>query len=144
MSKKKNPPANAKDTIRDLAAKGVAVRTIAKQLGTSLDTLNRWRNENPELEEALQDGWKQEETSLVGALYSRAINGTGQPAVTAAIFLLKSRHGYRENEPLDQDRPQINIYNLPASTDHKTYEAHVLRKKVEQGRKERLEEGEGE
>mgnify|MGYP006303973153 CR=1 FL=1 len=90
-----------------------------------------------QLEEALQDGWKQEETSLVGALYNRAINGTGQPAVTAAIFLLKSRHGYRENEPLDQDRPQINInFDLPGAVDPKTYEAEVLRKKVEKGQGE--------
>jgi transposase-like protein len=132
MSAKKYPPENACSVIEEMAARGADIRSIAKALGCTDKVFLRWREENPELEEALKDGRAFEHDKLVGKLLDTAINGTGKEAVTCAIFLLKARHGYRENQEMQQEGPQVNItFELPGSLDPKTYEAHVLKKAIE-------------
>lgn len=135
----KFPPKNAEQIVEKLASQGNSEKTIAKALGISHDTWPKWKDTKyPELGEALQRGRAIEHDQLVGALFDTAINGKGAQAVTAAIFLLKARHGYRENEPLDQGGPQVNItFELPGSVDPKTYEAQVLKKAVEPGKSQK-------
>ena len=132
MSAKKYPPENACSVIEEMAARGADIRSIAKALGCTDKVFLRWREENPELEEALKDGRAFEHDKLVGKLLDTAINGTGKEAVTCAIFLLKSRHGYNENAPQDKDVPQVQInFALPGALDAQTYEAEILKKSVE-------------
>jgi len=133
MSAKKNPPQNAYSLVRELAAKGADQRSIARALEVSYPTFERWREEHPEIiDEALKEGRSQEHDVLVGSLLDTALNGKGAQAVTAAIFLLKARHGYRENQDLQLDKPQVTInFELPGAVDQQTYEAKILKKSVE-------------
>ncbi|MFO7877089.1 MAG: hypothetical protein R6U55_10965 [Desulfovermiculus sp.] len=146
MSHKKHPPENAATVIEEMSARGADIRSIAKALGCSDHVLARWREEKPELEEALKNGRAHEHDLLVGKLLDTAINGTGKEAVTCAIFLLKARHGYNENATQDQAGPQVNItFELPGSLDPKTYEAHVLKQAIEpaKGKKKKAKKDDG-
>ena len=138
MSHKKDPPENACSIIRELAAKGADQRTIARAFDVNFKTFNRWREDHEEIAEALADGRSQEHEALVGTLLDVALNGTGKEKVTAAIFLLKARHGYNENALQNQDAPQVQInFELPGALDVKTYEAQVLKKAVGPSKKDK-------
>ena len=126
--------------------RGADIRSIAKALGCTDKILMRWREENEELEVALQNGRAFEHDQLVGKLMDVAINGKGKEAITAAIFLLKARHGYNENATQDQAGPQVNItFELPGSLDPKTYEAQVLNQAIEpaKGKKKKAKDNDG-
>ena len=126
MSAKKNPPENAVDVIKTMAAAGHKQISIAKALGVAYDTYLRWREDHPEIQEALDIGLAQEHDLLVGSLLDQAINNKN---TTACIFLLKTRHGYRENEPLGDNRPQVTInFELPGALQPEVYEAEILKK----------------
>lgn len=135
----KFPPENAVDIVEKLSAKGNSQKTIARALGISHELWRHWRDEKyPKLGEAFERGRAVEHDKLVGALFDTAINGKGAQAVTAAIFLLKARHGYNENAIPDQNGPQVNItFELPGAVDPKTYEAQVLKKAVEPGKSQK-------
>ena len=138
MSHKKHPPENAATVIEEMAARGASILSIAKALGCSDHVLARWREENPELEEALKNGRAHEHDLLVGKLLDTAINGTGKEAVTCAIFLLKSRHNYNENALQNQDAPQVQInFALPGALDQSTYEAEILKQRIEPAKKDK-------
>ena len=110
---RKNLPANALDVIRQAAANGVNEVGIAQALGVDFRTWQRIRDEDPETKAVYQEARKAEEGKLVGVLFDKAVNK--QDSV-AAIFLLKARHGYRDQGPSDAGdttRPTINI-NIPA------------------------------
>ncbi|MDO8908998.1 MAG: hypothetical protein Q7W55_10945 [Pseudohongiella sp.] len=108
----KRPPANAVDVVRDLAGEGHALIGIARVLGTSADTLRRWFDEDEELKAALDEGREKERYSLHNVLYKAA---TEQSNTTAAMFLLKSRHGYREGDSSETaNRVSIN-FTLPGA-----------------------------
>lgn len=110
--KPKEAPGNAADRIEALAADGFSMRGVAAGLGTSADTLRRWFDEQPELQEAFERGRERERHTLHNALY-RAATELGN--MTAAMFLLKSRHGYREGDQADAaNRVSIN-FTLPAA-----------------------------
>jgi hypothetical protein len=109
---RKKPPGNAVELIRDLAADGFSVRGVAARLGTSQDTLRLWFERHPELHEAFEQGREVERYALHNALYRAA---TEQGNITASIFLLKSRHGYREGDQSDTaNRVTIN-FTLPGA-----------------------------
>lgn len=110
--KAKEAPGNAADRIEALAADGFSMRGVAAGLGTSADTLRRWFDERPELQEAFERGRERERHTLHNALYRAA---TEQGNASAAMFLLKSRHGYREGDQSDAgNRVSIN-FTLPAA-----------------------------
>ena len=114
------------DRVRNLAAMGNSLRTIAEELGIRWGTFLRRRKEDDLLEEAIQAGRGEEESALVGRLYQTATEGKGKEAITAAIFLLKARHGYREGEPLDRGVTQVGvIVNIPAPLDSEQYKQLV-------------------
>lgn len=133
MSAKKYPPENAVEVIQTMAASGNDQRSICKALGVGYDTWLRWKDEHDEIQEALNQGRAVEHDLLVGSLLESAVK---QKNVTACIFLLKTRHGYRENEPLNQGGPNIQInFELPGAVDPKTYEKQVLQKSIKEGQK---------
>ena len=108
----KHPPANAVEIIRELSATGHSVVGIAQQLKTSPHTLARWMDENPELKAALDQGREKERHTLHNVLYKAA---TESGNTTAAMFLLKARHGYREGDQGDSaNRVTIN-FQLPGA-----------------------------
>lgn len=94
------------------AAGGFSVVGVAQALGTSKDTLGRWLDEYPELKEAFDQGREQERYMLHNKLYRLAME---QDNASAAMFLLKARHGYREGDQGETaNRVSIN-FTLPGA-----------------------------
>lgn len=115
----KKPPADAAERIEALAADGFSVNGVASSLGTSKDTLRKWFDADPELQEAFDRGREKERHTLHNALY-RAATENGN--MTAAMFLLKSRHGYREGDQGETaNRVSIN-FTLPGAMNMKDFE----------------------
>lgn len=108
--------------VEELAARGVAVPTIAKALRMGKETFRRVRDRQPEVQEALDRGRAIEHDRLVAKLHELAMDGN----VTAVIFALKARHSYREGEPLEGggSAVQVNI-NLPSAMTPEDYRKMV-------------------
>lgn len=110
---RKPPPADdafpgfedAADRIRALAADGFTVQGVAQRLGTSRETMSRWLDERPDLREAFDQGRENERFALHNMLYRQAIE---QGNATAAMFLLKARHGYREGDQSEHGN-RVNV-----------------------------------
>ncbi|WP_051294644.1 hypothetical protein [Gemmobacter nectariphilus] len=83
--------------VEELAGRGCHLTTIARVLGMDVATLREVRRRDPEVDEAYQRGLAREHDALVGNLRAAADEGN----VVANIFLLKSRHQYREGEALE-------------------------------------------
>jgi hypothetical protein len=71
---------------------------IAARLDVHPETLRKWREEFPELQDAYEVGREAERHTLHSLLAKQASKGN----TTAAIFLLKAAHGYREGDQSDQ------------------------------------------
>lgn len=82
------------EIVEELAARGVAEATIAKALGMSKDAFRSVKRRDPAVQEAIDRGRAVEHDKLVGVLFEQAMSGQYVPA----MFLLKTRHGYREGE----------------------------------------------
>lgn len=109
----KNPPADAEQRITEMSAKGASKRGIALNLGVSIPTLNRWMEEDEKLQAAFDAGREKEHGSLFNALFVQA---TEKGNVTAAIFLLKSRHNYVDNGGGSEAQNKVSItFNLPGA-----------------------------
>ncbi|MFN3275076.1 MAG: hypothetical protein ACK41U_10415 [Paracoccus sp. (in: a-proteobacteria)] len=83
--------------VEELSARGCSVQTIARALGIGKDTFRAMRERDPAVQDALEQGRAVEHDALVGNLRAAADEGN----IVANIFLLKSRHGYREGEAID-------------------------------------------
>jgi transposase-like protein len=110
--KKKQPPPSTAKIVRGMAAGGYSLVGIARELGTSKDTLLRWLDEQPELREAYEQGKETERYSLHNMLYRQAMQ---KGNATAAMFLLKSRHGYREGDQTEQGNRVSITFALPGA-----------------------------
>lgn len=90
-----------------MAADGFSIPGVAARLGVSKDTFYRWMDDHPELKDAFDLGREMERHALHNLLYRQAME---QGNATAAMFLLKARHGYREGDQSDHaGRVSINI-----------------------------------
>jgi transposase-like protein len=112
-----DPPDNAAEIVQKACENGCTVNQIAAALGVERRTLNRWKEEFPAIEEAFQLGRQVEHDRLVGALFDQAVNKAN---TTAAIFLLKARHGYVEGVPLVQNSVSVN-FTLPGAMSPEQY-----------------------
>lgn len=83
--------------VEELAARGCNITTIARALRMSRDSFIAVRRRQPEVEEAYIRGLAVEHDKLVSNLRTMADEGN----LVANIFLLKSRHAYREGEPME-------------------------------------------
>lgn len=99
------PPPNAADLIRDIAADGFSIIGVAQRLGVGKDAFNRWLDDYPELRDAFDEGRENERHALHNLLYRQAME---QGNATAAMFLLKSRHGYKEGDQSAQGN-RVNV-----------------------------------
>src|SRR5262245_34720994 len=86
------------DVIRRLAGRGVQEGVLARELGLSFKTWARIRAEDPEAKAAFEEGRAAERDALVGSLFRQAVEKNN---TIAAIFLLKARHGFRDQGPAD-------------------------------------------
>ena len=114
----KKPKENTAAIIEQMASEGYSQRNIAKALGIGADLYRVWLENYPELAEAQQLGKDKEHKELHNALYTAA---TKEGNVTAAIFLLKTRHGYREGDQSDTANKVSITFNLPAAQNADDY-----------------------
>lgn len=118
---KKEPPKGATEKITKLAENGVAQTKIAKSFGISYKTWLRWKDEHDHISEALQEARTVEEEALVGMLYEKAMDGDK----TAAMFLLKTRHGYLEGDKT-VNANQVNVsISVPGSMNKDDYKKAI-------------------
>lgn len=126
---RKHPPKNAAETIERLAAQGHAIIGIAKQLGVGRDVFKRWCEEDGSLQEAFELGRETERVQLHSLVVQSAV--MNKPANVNAFFILKSRHGYRENEPSQVNVGVAVASNVLVVKDHGN-DAEWARKAAEQ------------
>lgn len=112
-------PRDAGERIRAAAGKGGSLKALHVLFSVSADTFRTWLDADGSLRKAFDEGKELERESLHRTLYEAAIY---KRDLGAAQFLLKSRHGYREQEPED-NRNKVSItFNIPAAApDLKTY-----------------------
>jgi hypothetical protein len=123
MPEKRTAPSGCAAETRALAATGHSVRGIAAYFGTSVETFNRWMEDDAELAEAFANGRENERMTLHNSLFVAA---TQKANATAAMFLLKARHGYREGDQSEQSNRVQVVFNLPGAMtaeQYKTIEA---------------------
>ena len=91
-------PTDGLQRIRDLAAEGHSEIAISYALGFARDGIQKMkrRSGGEAIQQAIDEGRQREHQSLRNALFTTATERKGKEAVTAAIFLLKARHGYIE------------------------------------------------
>jgi len=122
----KTPTEDDLAQIRRLAAKGHGTYSVAEYLGIARATFDRWRRDYPEVAEAWHRGLEEEEHLILGQLL-KILKDKQNPI--PGIFLLKSRHGYREGESNQADnRVQIQV-TLPAALQKEEYQQLVDVKK---------------
>ena len=105
--------------VKYYASLGVDRKSIASYFGTTNETMSKWFDENEELQLAFDAGKEVERSNLHNVLYRAAINGN----VVPAMFLLKAKHGYREQgADADGAASRVNIvFNIPAPVNAKEY-----------------------
>lgn len=109
--------------IEELAGRGCHLTTIARALRMSIDAFKACRARQPEVEEAYQRGLGIEHDALTGNLRRLADDGN----VVANLFLLKTRHGYREGEPLEVN-VSVNAGGVLVVPAEMTVEDYIARK----------------
>ncbi|NBC05543.1 MAG: hypothetical protein GVY20_17810 [Bacteroidetes bacterium] len=108
--------------IRRLAKRGVKETDICKALGISFPTWARLKEEDEKAIEVFEEARKVEEDMLVGVLYDAAVNDKN---LTAAMFLLKARHGYKEGaEQVNANQVNVKI-QMPGAMDSNEYKKLV-------------------
>ena len=137
---KLHPAKGVAAIVRKLTSKGCSEITIAKGLGIGRKTWEIWRDEYPEIRQAWQEGRGIEHDALVGALFESA---TKQKNVTAAIFLLKARHGYRENQDITIQNKVAVTFEVPGALKPDVYEAEVIKKTLPKSKLKELTNGNG-
>ncbi|WP_370600475.1 hypothetical protein [Pseudomonas nitroreducens] len=109
---RKKPPSGAAKKLQQMAAEGWNKKGLAFGLGTTVETLNCWLELYPELQQAVDQGREREHLALYTSLYDAATKGGN---VTAAIFLLKARHGYREGDQSEIANRVSVIFEMPGA-----------------------------
>jgi hypothetical protein len=92
--------------ITSLASKGCSHAQIARHIEIDAKTLRERLKDDPEAAAAYAEGKGDEEAALVGLLRKKAEDGDAP----SAMFLLKSRHGYRDRGETDGgSQPGVSV-----------------------------------
>lgn len=114
--------------IKKWAGDGLTLEGISSLLGVSRPTLRRAMERDDKLREAFDSGRELEEQHLVSILRKEANAGN----IVSAMFLLKSRHGYRDRGDSPVTAVQSNVtVSLPAPMSADDY-ARVVNAEVEE------------
>ncbi len=117
----KLPPRGAAALVLKMASNGAGKKTIASALGTSDKTFHAWVQEYPDIAFAYAKGQEQERVKLHHSLFRRAMDMKSNSGAAAAMFLLKARHNYRENEPVQDGARVALVFNIPAALPPEQY-----------------------
>ena len=132
---KLHPPKAAADIVLKLTSKGCSEVTIAKGLGISRKTWEIWRDEYPEITAAWEEGRGLEHDKLFSVLFNAA---TEDKNIVAAMFLLKTRHGYRENADFTVQNKVSVTFEVPGALKPDIYEAEVIKKVIPKSKMKEL------
>ena len=97
------------ELIETMAAIGQPIATIARSLGINPVTFRQLRKRDPKVHEAYEVGRAIEEDQLFKKLKDAAEGGS----IASAMFLLKTRHGYRETGPREGEEVQPHTADSP-------------------------------
>ena len=97
------------EKIEDLAAKGLTLEQIAAALGIDVRTLYNHRKKFRGVGEAISRGAANGIATIANKLFEAANNGN----VTAQIFFLKARAGWRDQGPAVEINSQQNVHVAP-------------------------------
>lgn len=104
------PPRGTAAKLRQWAADGTPQKVMARRLGVGVARLKQWMEDDERLQAAYDEGVEEEHQVLLASLRSHMANSP-----TPAIFLLKTRHGYREGDQTGQaNRVQVT-FELPGA-----------------------------
>jgi|SRR5690554_1541755 len=111
-------PAGARNHLESMASNGLLSESAAATaLGMPLDQFRRVISEHTPSKEVWENALAVERDQLLGALYTKAIEGDTKAAQT----LLAVRHGMSEKQPQGSaDRVNI-VFNLPSAMDPAEY-----------------------
>ncbi len=124
---KKTLQENHYPLITELAQRGCREVDICRACGVSFPTWQRIKGEDAKAVDALEEGRGIEHEALVGALYEQAMMGN----VIAAMFLLKTRHGYREGFTVEHNSNVKITFELPGALSPGQY-GQVIEGKVDE------------
>lgn len=131
---RKNPPQGAIPKIEELASQGFSMVGIGKHFGVSSTTFKRWCDDYEEIQQAFETGRETERQALHSLIVRDAL--AGKPANANAMFLLKCRHHYRENDS-PSTKVDVNV-NQPQPVmivvDHGTDEEWAIKVREQQRR----------
>jgi hypothetical protein len=109
---KKTVPPGGYKLIRVLAANGAREQDIAQALRMNLRTWMRIKAEDEKALAAWEAGRAVEHEALRGVLFDKAIAGN----IAAAMFLLKTRHNYREKGDEGAGDQRVTVeFKLPGA-----------------------------
>ena len=123
-------PKTAYRRIAALAAAGSREVDIARDLKMNFRTWKRILQDDPEALTAFEEGRGVEHSALRGELFRQAMEGGN---TTAAIFLLKCRHGYIDKGVTDvTEAGRVVVeFRLPEALAPAQYQAAIEGRKVE-------------
>lgn len=87
------------DELKEIAAKGVTLASIAKRIGISRQVLFEWRKKFPVIDDALKIGADMADDAVEDALHKAALEGN----ITAQIFWLKNRRSTKWRDKRDTE-----------------------------------------
>ena len=123
MTNLKMPTRYQYELVTKLAGEGWRVKDIAHAIGFSERTFYRHLKDDEQLALSFDQGRGVEHQQLVASLFQRAINPTNAQGAAAAMFLLKTRHSYREQGPIEREGTRVAVVvNVPAPLTPKQYE----------------------
>ena len=137
---KLHPPKAAADIVRKLTARGISEISIAKALGVSRHIWEGWRDNFPLIQAAWEEGRGIEHDKLFNVLFEAA---TKSGNLVAAMFLLKTRHGYRENQDITIQNKVAVTFEVPGALPANVYEAEVLKRVIPKTKMKELINGNG-
>jgi hypothetical protein len=103
-------PKGALENVKRWASESASKGAIARRLGMDHKTFRVLMEQNPDLKAAYDEGVETEHHELVSAL-KRQMHNSPVPA----IFLLKTRHGYREGDQSELGNRVSVTFNLPGA-----------------------------
>ena len=95
----KNTPRNLKK-VKDWCAEGYTLKSIARQFKVSEDTFRKWRKENPQLAQAIDDGNAIDDQLCRNRLRETAFS-THRNFLTALLAYGKIKHHWNDGSRVD-------------------------------------------
>ena len=124
MARPRYQPVEAdRGKVEAMVAYGIPQEEIAATLDISHPTLRRY------FKREIQTGTQKANAKIAESLYNAAIKGKGQPAVTAAIFWLKCRAGWKETAILEH-HPKLEVATKPDLSRLSVDELKTLRRLI--------------